>query len=266
MRIFDGWTELSIPKWITISSNTLNVTVPMSKHNGRHGARLSGDEYYSVRTLKCEGTIITEDQAFVEKERSHLNDLLEYKLLRVCRDDSENVFYECMLVGGVTTTYYNGQNISRGFTIGFTLKTLSPFLYGERTMRARDHNIRIRGIVNRGNEKTYPNFFFCGKLLLAGKLLSCGGNEFVLKKNIHLRYDECLLYVSGCLFINRNGTNPNIGEDRSSEPAAKKELVNITSYLTEESVLHPVFLKKGENNVEYKSEAIGLTFYNDLYK
>ncbi|MGP1595314.1 MAG: hypothetical protein ACTTH8_08750 [Treponema sp.] len=161
MRIFDGQTELFIPKWITVSSSSMSVKTQTGKVNALHGERLAGDDYYSVRLLKCSGTLITDDYPLVERERSRLHDMLSGRLLRVYRADTDDIFYECILDGQVSSTYYNGRNISKAFTMSFNLKTLQPFGYSSRMIKA-NRIYRKKKIVLHGNGIGYlEKLAFC---------------------------------------------------------------------------------------------------------
>jgi len=265
MRLFDGMTELTIPQWITVSSSDLSVKTHTGKANGMHGQRLIGDDYYSVRQFNCSGTIITDSYPLVEQQRSQLHDMLSGKLLRVYREDTDTMFYECMLDGQISTTYYCGNSISKAFTISFTLKTLHPFGCSSRMVKT-NRIYKTKQIVQNGNDIVYPNIFFCGQKYYTKPLLSANGCYLALKQPVYLRNDESLLYSECRLYINRNGTNKAIGTDRSGEEKAQKELVDISGCLTDDSITKPLYLKAGVNELHYHQNATCIVLYHDVYK
>ena len=265
MRIFDGQTELSIPQWITVSSSSMSVKTQTGKVNALHGERLAGDDYYSVRLLKCSGTLITEDYPLVERERSRLHDMLSGRLLRVYRADTDDIFYECILDGQVSSTYYNGRNISKAFTMSCNLKTLQPFGYSSRMIKA-NRICEKKKIVLHGNGIVYPTVFFCRQKRYDKVLLACNGRSIALKNPVHLRNDESLFYSQCRLYINRNGTSEHIGMDRSGEAKAAKHLIDISSYMTDTGITLPLYLKAGENELTYHTDGTCIVLYHDVYK
>lgn len=265
MRIFDGQTELPIPQWITVSENTLSVNTHTGKANGLHGQRLVGDEYYSVRVFKCSGTIITDDYPLVERERSRLYDMLAGRLLQVYRDDDDDMFYECILDGQINSSYYNGQAISKAFTISFNLKTLQPFGCSRRMLKI-NRIYKSKKIIRSGNDIVYPAVFFCGQKRYDKELLVCNGRSLALKNPVYLRKDESLFYSQCHLYINRNGSNELIGTDRSSEEGAVKELIDISAYMTDTGITLPLYLNAGVNELTYHSGGTCIVLYHDVYK
>lgn len=265
MRIFDGQTELPLPQWITVSESTLSVKTNTGKVNGLHGDRLIGDEYYSSRVLKCSGTIITDDYPLVEKERSRLHDMLAGRLLQVYRDDSDQMFYECILDGSINSSYYNGQTISKAFTISFNLKTLQPFGCGRRMLKT-NRIYQKKKIVVQGNDTVYPAVFFCGQKRYDKELLVCNGRSIALKNPVYLRKDESLFYSQCHLSMSRNGSNELIGVDRSGEQKTVKEFIDISAYMTDAGITMPLYLNAGVNELFYYSGGTCMVLYHDVYK
>ena len=191
--------------------------------------------------------------------------MLSGRLLRVYRADTDDMFYECILDGQVSTTYYNGRNISKTFTINFTLKTLQPFGYSSRMIKA-NRIYKKKKIVLHGNDIVYPTVFFCRQKHYNNVLLACNGRSIALKNPVHLRNDESLFYSQCHLYINRNGSNEYIGTDRSGEEGAIKKFIDISAYMTDAGITLPLYLNAGVNELSYHSGSTCIVLYHDVYK
>lgn len=248
MKIFDGFTQLDIPKWFTVSQNTMNIKVDTLKVNERYGEVLAGDEYFSSRTLKCEGTLIADNFSEVEKLRSKLTNMLACKVLRVYRDDFDDVFYNCILDESISASYYNGWNIGKAVTISFNLKAIDPYLYSDRQIGLSRKETRFKKYFNNGNITIYPNFFIFGKGTYKGVILESGDRTLELKKTIKLNEKENLFFISNVLFINQDG-----------------KLKNKTDCLTEKSLVYPIKFSTGTNVLKC-NQGLAIAFYSDTYK
>ncbi|MEL3905081.1 MAG: phage tail family protein [Treponemataceae bacterium] len=249
MRIFHGETEIKIPKWFTVSGGTLKIDNKTQKVNGAHGERIIGDETFAARTLKCTGTLDAVSYSDVEILRSKITDLLAAKILRVYRGDYDTIYYNCILDGDVSVTYYNGINLARILTMSFTLKTIEPFGYEKKKVLFRGAHF-LESIFIKSNFKIYPNILFYGNAEYSGDLFSCGGNKLTLTKNVILEKNEALLFTNGRLLKTTRKT---------------KTLEDVSHYVGDGSLVQPICFRTGENKLTMIQGSC-IIFYHEMYK
>lgn len=252
MRIFYGEQELDIPQWINVTQNSMNVTPQTTKVNDAFGEQLTGGEYFSSRTFKCSGTIAAVQYNEVEKLRSHLTDMLSSKVLRLYRDDTDEIFYECVLDGTINTGYYQGKHIARAITVDFTLKALFPFARSAQKTYQKGVSETSSTITLGGNYQCYPLFHLSvsANKNLSGVLLECNSRKLELKKTLSLTTNETLSFNEQGLYKINNTT---------------QTIENASDYLTEQSIVKPIVFYVGSNVLQYYHEQV-TTFYNDFYK
>lgn len=246
MKIFDGDKKLDIPVWITASDNVCTVNVHSVKLNDMHGEYLAGDTIYSTRTFNCSGNILTDRIKDVERERSRLTALLSDKELKVYRNDSDDIFYTCRLIGGVKTGYYNGSNIGRVFSFSFTLKALDPFGYGEKETKEIAGGIQTITIFNKGNYISLPEIEISNIDYVDGLLFSSGNSFLELNKKTEIPIGGKLRYKNGLLYLN--------DED-------------VSYRLSDKTLIYPLCFQSGENKLNIKVHAGSIKLsYHGRYK
>lgn len=248
MKIFDGEQQLDFPPWITISSGSVKIENNTQKINGMYGERIRGDENFSVRTFKCSGVLDAINYSEVEKLRSKITDMLACKLLRVYRDDDDDVFYNCILDGEVSVTYNNGVRLARAFTITFNLKAIEPFAYENKKVLYISNKTATQITIN-GNQKVYPDILFYGQTEYTDDLFCCDERKITLKENVIINNNESLFFIQSGLYKMNNAT---------------KAVENITTCLDKNSIIKPIFFSAGENTMTI--QGTGIIFYNDTYK
>ncbi|NVP22723.1 phage tail domain-containing protein [Treponema phagedenis] len=229
MRIYADGKQLDIPVWITATDNTITVNTPSTKINDRDGEYLQGGTYYAVRIFNCSGNIPTDKYKDVEHERSRLFNLLAGKELHVYRDDDDDIFYKCRLEGTVKTTYNDGFNLAKVFSISFQLKAIEPFGFGE-TVIKKIHALEQKETIHcEGNYPTLPEIELSGIASVKGLLLESGNTYLEVSSKIDIPIGDSLIYKNGLLFLN--------GED-------------ITINLTDRCILNPLTFQAGKNKLK----------------
>lgn len=247
MKIYANNELLNIPIWITANDNTITVNAHTTKLNDRHGEYLAGDDIYTSRTFNCSGNIITDMYSEVEKIRSSLTHLLSGKELKVYRDDDDDIFYLCRLIGGIKTSYNNGGNLAKVFSVSFILKALDPFGYGTEKTKNITGGIQTITIQNEGNCITIPQIEISDVSFVEGILFECNNSVLEVNKKITLEANEKLVYKNGLLFL--NGT------------------IDISSRLANKAIINPFHFTAGENKIKVKITSGNITFtYNGRFK
>lgn len=231
MRIYYNNEKLDIPMWLTASDNSVQITNHTAKINDRHGEVSFGENIYSARSFNCSGTIFAEKYEDVEKERSRLTSLLTGRELKVYRDDDDKIFYLCRLIGNIKVNYNNGIELAKTFTINFMLKALDPFGFGEEKEKSIVAGLQTLPIQNEGNYMTIPVVEITTTESLNGLLLKCGNSFLELIEEITLTSGQTLKYQDGNLFLDND---------------------DISHKLSDKSLLYPLSLQAGNNNLEIK--------------
>ncbi len=231
MKIFYNNEMLDIPIWITASDNSVQIANHTAKINDRHGEVSFGEHVYSARSFNCSGTIFAEKYEDVEKERSRLTSLLVGRELKVYRDDDDKIFYICCLIGNIKISYNHGIDLAKTFTISFMLKALDPFGYEEEKEKSIVAGLQTLPIQNDGNYMTIPIIEINTTETLNGLLLKCDNSFLELSEEIILTSGQILKYQDGNLFLNND---------------------DISHKLSDKSLLYPLSLQAGNNNLEIK--------------
>lgn len=245
MKIYAGNKLLNIPTWITASDNTVTVNAHSVKLNDRHGEYLTGEDIYTARTFNCSGNIITDKYQEVEKLRSALTSSLVGKELKVYRDDADEVFYFCRLIGAIKTGYHNGKNLAKAFSFSFTLKALDPFGYGKEKIETVTGGFQTITIQNDGNCITIPKIEISDVDHVEGSLFECNNSFLEVNKKIPLKKGEKLSYKNGLLYAGEN---------------------DIVKNMSDKSIITPLHFIAGENKVKIKLSAGTIKFiFNGRY-
>ncbi|MGP1440540.1 MAG: hypothetical protein ACTTJ3_07365 [Treponema sp.] len=169
----------------------------------------NGSATVAVRTFTIQGNFEAESNKDVEHLRGEVfSSLFNNKLLLFLEDDSER-FYRCVLDGNVGTTYNQGWNVGRVFTLSFTLTAYLPFAYERNTYTSRIL-VDQEGIfkVNYlGTAPCMPIVKFNAKkniVLTSSKKPLISGNKTIikLKKDITLDSGDELKIKEGIAFLN----------------------------------------------------------------
>ena len=239
MRIFDGERQLDIPIWITVTDSSLTTALQTVSVNDRPGLAAAGSPIYQARTFSCTGTLFADTPSEVEKIRSRLAAALTGKTLTVYRDDSDDISYRCVLMGDIRVSYYSGIDISRAFTISFTLKALDPFGYGPAQTVTAPHGAHTVAVFAEGNCPVIPRITIQPLTHVEGVLLECSGSYLELNKRLSLTAGESLIFENGYLYHN--------GQD-------------ISIRLAKRAVISPIIFQAGNNTVISHIPQAAVTF------
>ncbi|PIE98633.1 MAG: phage tail protein [Treponema sp.] len=232
MKIFDAKTKenLNIPKWITVKNNSINAINKGIKINDKDGEAFIGETMYSSRLLSCEGVIITDDYKVIELKQAELLKKLSKKELMIFRNDEDDVFYKGFLDGSVKIGYYYGSNTGKAFSINFNLKCVDVFAYGKEKEITFINEMGKVEVVCGGNYNILPTIEISNVERLSGKIIEVNNSGLELSKEIELK-GKTLKFKNGILKINN--------EDYSS-------------YLSDDSIIMPLFLIAGKQDFEIK--------------
>ena len=257
--VYDGknfFFTLPFSEYLYCVSSSIKVSNTFLDFNSQFGS--SYKNYSSTlnnKTFSITGNIEVSSPDKVEETKSIIFYCLYNRKLRLFTDDHYSRYYNCVLDGNVTITYNHGEEISRVFTLSFSLCSTSPFSYDSRKYEER-FNDRLR-IQYKGHAPCFPiiKFYASNSFILRPlkePLIHCNnkvGQSFIrLKKEISVNEKDNFFIQNGLPILN--------------------EQVLPSDVLDPISVLKPIVLVEGDNyiymnyNTPYLSAII---IWNNVY-
>lgn|GEM_PF-1197526 len=243
--------SLEFSKYLYCTSSSVKVLNNLAELNGKAGSFLADvDSHIGSRNFVIQGNFEADNLQAVEAFRGKVFHALFAKSLFLFLDNDEEKengsYYRVVLDGNVNTTYNQGWNIGRIFTLSFTLVSLLPYSY-KKSCEERFYAENITNeliIYYNGIIPTFPIIIFEFYADVEIK-----ATEFPLLKNQdrEIRLNKDIAFSKNEMLIIKNGM-PLIGDAFSFE--YNYELFK------KEAILNPFIIFTGENNIKLDMGAI----------
>ena len=212
----DSWKNLDFAKYLYCTSSSVKVSNNFINFNARAGVHhKEGTSQIGSRSFAISGNFEANSSKDVEAFRSEIFASLFNKPLRLFLDDEDGSYYNCVLDGNVSTTYNQGYNIGRVFTLSFNLIATEPYRHGEKDNAYIDDS--CVSIYYDGKVPCFPDvyigfgketlitesvdFMQCGNTYIkfkpVFKVTSDPNEIYHIKKGIIRRVDK--IFTSNCL-------------------------------------------------------------------
>ena len=237
MKIIDEKTnkELVFPIELYCSGASSNITNSFVSINGHYGSyHVRNSAHIGVYNFNITGTIEAKNADDVQKTRSKIISTLFNKNLFFFKSDADTLFHKCVLNGSVNVSFNQGYNISRAFTINFTLTCYDGVAWSKKeytkSLKVGDNDIEYSGSIP------------ITPLIIIKK----DYEDFFIKKSDIDAFIQCL-YPDGdrrSLYFNKDvGIINNFRMDRGLCYSNK----SLIKEVRESSLLNPIILKNGHN-------------------
>ena len=216
----DEFESLEFSKYLYCTSSSVKVSNNLIGLNGKAGSFLADvDSHIGSRNFVIQGNFEADNLQAVEDFRGKVFHALFAKSLFLFLDNDEEKenesYYRVVLDGNVNTTYNQGWNIGRVFTLSFTLVSLLPYSY----KKSCEERFYAENITNEltlfynGIIPTFPIIIFEFYADVEIK-----ATEFPLLKNQdrEIRLNKDIAFSKNEKLIIKNGI-PLIGDDTYAE-------------------------------------------------
>ncbi|MGP1438527.1 MAG: hypothetical protein ACTTKH_05585 [Treponema sp.] len=234
--------ELDFSKYLYCSSSAITVSNNITKLNGMLGSYYKEKEgNMTHRTFAIQGNFEADSLQDVERFRGRVFESLFNKVIMVYLEDASDRYYKCVLDGQVNTSYNQGFEVGRVFTLSFTLLAFLPFAY-ERSDRVifdpSTHKDKI--ILNyKGNVPSLLNIKiepFDDIVIKKNK------TPFIKNKNTFIKLEKDIVLES------KSANRQDIFTVNEGLPSINDRL--LVGVLDVFSLLTPLLLLQGKNEIE----------------
>jgi len=243
---------LGFSQYLFCSSSTVKVSSNFSDFNSMYGSFLKEDSTrVGYRTFTISGNFDAGVPSDVESFRGQVFSQLFNKPLLLFLDDDTPLFYRCVLDGSVNTSYNQGWNIGRVFTLSFSLIANEPFAFD--------------GVFH-----THEGLRGKCEIEYLGTIPCCPIIEIKAIKDV-------ILKENAIPFIQGNKSNIIIQKDIELKKGNKLYIKNgipilngkaIQDSLSPSSIFNPLFLEMGKNNFIIQSNdslTVNIIFNNIFF-
>ena len=243
--------SLEFSKYLYCTSSSVKVSNNLTELNGKAGSFLvDADSHISSRNFVIQGNFEADNLQAVEAFRGKVFHALFAKSLFLFLDNDEEKenesYYRVVLDGNVNTTYNQGWNIGKVFTLSFTLISFLPYSY-KKSCEERFYAENITNeliIYYNGVIPTFPIIIFEFYADVEIK-----ATEFPLLKNQdrEIRLNKDIAFSKNEMLIIKNGI-PLIGDDTYAE-------YDYTIF-NKDACLNPFMIYPKENKIKLDVGAI----------
>lgn len=244
--------EPILPDFFFVQSSSMNVNNSFITVQGNWGqVPTSKKSSLSARSFSITGSVESEKKEDVEKLRSLLFSKMFNKMLWLKVNDDDDRIFKVILDGQINITYHQGYNISRVFTLSFTLKAFEGVSYAEKRIKI-DNIFDIKekvffDIDYKGDVSVIPDIKVILFLTDADKkvknivpflikngknIIKCATRKVKFNKDVKVRNEFNI--VNGAPFANNE----------------------IIESIDGESLARPLILKPGANKIEFDPSVI----------
>jgi len=244
--------EPILPDFFFVQSSSMNVNNSFITVQGNWGqVPTSKKSSLSARSFSITGSVESEKKEDVEKLRSLLFSKMFNKMLWLKVNDDDDRIFKVILDGQINITYHQGYNISRVFTLSFTLKAFEGVSYAEKRIKI-DNIFDIKekvffDIDYKGDVSVIPDIKVILFLTDADKnvknivpFLIRKGQNIIRCATRKVRFNEDVKVKNEFNIVN-------------GAPFANNEIIKS---INGESLARPLILKPGANKIEFDPSVI----------
>lgn len=233
--------DLPFASYFFCSSSSIKVSNNIFDLNGIIGSSYNNKSNIGSRIFSIQGNIEATSLEDVERFRGDIFSALANRMLKLYLEDDFNRYYLCVLDGNVNTTYNQGWNIGRVFTLSFNLFAPLPFSFGKENKVVYEGNAHTTFEIDyNGNVPCVP----CIKIIAKEDIeLKKRNKPFLKCKNTFVQITKNILLKKGDEFLIKNGL-PLLNDTH---------LVNVFNVF---SILNPLLLLPKKNQIEFDTSAV----------